>query len=198
MADVDLEPRSAHIGYLEQKIRRLLASTPTRDSASRSSTPSEQKIKDDYALWLTEQKKRVTTRRIIKSKECFSKLITKKNMPLFDFSKLSPKKQSLAFRKVVEVQAQAENPFRPSPDKDTSRVSRVSRVTGTFEDGSWQLQSPCFGKKPEVDITVDDSDSDRASSVAFIEKRVFKPVQNVWPRKHERVGRQPQKWGWAK
>lgn len=147
-------------------------------------------------MWLSEQKKKVTTRRILKSKHCFSRLITKKNVPVFDINALSPKRQILVPARplAIEVPAQVENPFKFSPDRDPSGLSRL---TAGFEESSWQLQSPCFGKKPEIDLVVD-SDSDRASSVALIEKRVFRPVNQV-SRKGDRGGRpQPQKWGWAK
>jgi hypothetical protein len=196
MAEVGIETLGEHIVSLEDRIKSLLGTKSTFEKTANVETPEELKIKSDYAIWLTEQKKKVTTRRILKSKQCYSKLITKKNLPVFDFDKLSPKKLPMTFPKsspIAPIVVPVENPFKPSPERDPSRKSRV---TGAFEEGSWQLQSPCFGKKPEIDIIVD-SDSDRGSSVAFIEKRVFKPV-NQWPRKAERGNRQQQKWGWAK
>lgn len=170
--------RNQSLVVLEKKIRSLLAQRNSKEEAFKKVNPEDQRIQDEYSERLRIAKGKLITRRILKSKECYSKLITKKNMPKLDFSLLSPSRHIAKDLSVEEIK---DNPFKHSPQRSVSMMSRPSAAFEDLSYSGWQQQSPCFGKRPDgSQIEYEDVDG--------ISMRAFRPLDNLgMPSKGRRV-----------
>jgi hypothetical protein len=169
MADRKHTVRTHCLANLEKKIRNLLAHRNAKGDSNKAINEENKRIQDEYSEKYKSSKSKLITRRILKSKECYSKLITKGNMPLFDFSLLSPSRLMIRPPSVEEIKS---NPFKHSPQRSVSFKSRPSAAFEDLSYSAWQQQSPCFGKRPDgSEIEYEDVDD--------ISMRAFKPLDNV-------------------
>ena len=185
-----LRVKSAKV--LTSKIVELLAKKEReRKEARENEEDFQEETERDYEKEYEKKKKNIIGKRILKSKECFSRLLTKKNIFVSNFSSVMPNLSS----KASSIMREKDNPFHQSFSEDSVSKSQGSIHYGfeqnnQHKEDSSNAQSPYFGAQYDNSAYSDEmplvvpATSHLKKSIAKvddseIEMRAFQSIDNT-------------------